>query len=200
MELISLTDPTVEPVSLEQVYAFLRLDPAGSPPTHPDDDMLKGFIASARERAEAFTNRSFAAREMLYTFSYQDAWSAARGVPAPTGQYTINLPRPPVLQVMEVAYYDAAGVLVVADPSSYIVESGTVTVSGGFTGVGAGDAMRVRYAVGYDESTGVVPKSVQSAILIGVQLLYDELSPDKFDRMEKRFERLLWPYVIRNFA
>lgn len=206
MNVVSLTEPVAEPVTLEEMYAFLRLDAEGSPPTHPDDDMLRDFIVAARERAEAFTSRTFAKRELLYTQSFQNAWDAARGARAPSGEYTIALPRGPVLQVIELSYVDAAGAVVVADPTSYFVEGGAIAVPAGFYGVGSSDAaIRVRYLAGYDPDdaaalTGDVPKSVCTAIKIGVQLGYDELAPEKFAMYEKRFERLLWPYVVAQFA
>lgn len=46
---------TVEPITLETARLHLRLDTEGSPPTHPDDNLVQALISVAREAAEQYT-------------------------------------------------------------------------------------------------------------------------------------------------
>jgi uncharacterized phiE125 gp8 family phage protein len=58
MNIITVTPPPFEPVTLAEVYAHLRLEPEGSPATHEDDAMLQRQIATARAYVEQATRRA----------------------------------------------------------------------------------------------------------------------------------------------
>jgi len=199
MELITITQPSVEPVVLADVYLHLRLDADENSPadTHPDDAMLNTFIAASRKQAEKLTRRAFVSQGLRLV---TDAF--------PTGG--VVLLRPPILEVTSVSYFDVNNALLVIDPANYFVTSGDQKPRLQFldtyaypTLYGREDALRIEYTAGYepdDASPGDyaanVPAGIKSAILLGVQLLYDELTPEKRASLERARDALLHDHKV----
>ena len=65
MNVTVIEQPPVEPVTLEEAKAYLRVDDYGSPATNPDDAMIQTMIVAARETVEQVTRRSFIQRRLL---------------------------------------------------------------------------------------------------------------------------------------
>lgn len=211
MNLIVLTPPPVEPVTLAEVYLHLRLDPDDdSPPAHPDDALLRSQIATARAEAEQMTRRAFVEQVLRLTvdrFPRNDAfvgasqWLALAGV-----RGYIELPRPPLIEVQAVRYYDTDNVLQTVDAADWFVTDDFVPrlmFRDGYVPpltYARNDAVRIDYVAGYaaDESPAVdqdyaanVPQQIKQAILLGVQLLYDQLSPEQRKALEHARDMLL---------
>lgn len=201
MNLEIITAPPFYPVTLADCYGHLRLDPSDSPPTHPDDDMLTRNIATATGEAEKFTRRAFIRQSLrLHLACFPNA---GRG---------IKLLRPPLLSVESVRYYDADNVLRTVDEASWYTSDDVVPQLRFVTGFAAPtlydrpDAVRVDYTVGYEpdgspptdqaDFAANVPKTFQDAILLGVQLLYDSLSPEQRQRLELARDHMLIPERI----
>ena len=49
---IQRAEPSTEPVTLAEARAHLRLDTFGSPPAHPEDDLISLYISAARQFCE----------------------------------------------------------------------------------------------------------------------------------------------------
>lgn len=197
MDVINITQPAAEPVTLAQVYKHLRLDPEGSPPTHPDDTMLNAQITAARDWAEKFTRRSFVEQRLRLL---------RNGIPTCR---TVDLLRPPVRSIQRVIYYDADNVAQVVSTGDYVlVESrvpqlrflDTFSIP---TTYDRDDSLQIEYTAGY-EPTGSpaedyaanVPQPIKQGILLGVELLYDFVSPEQRERLERAREALLGIYRI----
>ncbi len=211
MNLITLTPPTIEPVTLEQVYAHLRLTPEASPRSHPDDDMLLRQIKVARMDCENRTRRAFVKQKLRavlreadscwpWPTMYRSWWGGqARG---------IDLPKPPLLSVVQVTYLDGDGVSVAIDPDSYSVsedDPGRLYFASGYV-LPYQDpilpAIRVDFWAGYtptgspeDEFVSNVPEPIKAAILLGVELQYEALDPRQREMLEKAQQELLVPYT-----
>jgi uncharacterized phiE125 gp8 family phage protein len=200
MNVIELTPPPVQPVTLAEVYAHLRLTPSGSPLEHPDDDMLETFIQTATEEVTGITHRSFVERRLLLVTS---------GVPC---DRVVPLLFPPVVSVLSVSYYDSANVLQTVDSANYFVTDDQVPQlqfvdTYGFPSTyRSRDALRIEYMAGYEPvgSPGDylenIPARVKSAVLLGVQLLYDQLSPEQRERIERARDSLLTPLKMYGVA
>lgn len=196
MNITTIIPPTVYPVTLEQARAHLRIDAFGSPLEHPDDGLITDHIRAATLQAEGDTHRAFIRQTVrLY---------------AP-GFGPIALLRPPLVDLVDVRYYDGANALQVVDPADYYVTNDRVAQLRFVTGFGAptvygrGDAVRIDYRAGYAPTASpddeealreVVPQDVKSAILLGVQQLYESLTPDAWNSIERARKALLWQYVI----
>jgi uncharacterized phiE125 gp8 family phage protein len=199
MELITITGPSVEPVTLATVYLHLRLDADENSPadSHPDDTMLTTFIAASRRQSEKITRRSFVAQRLRLT---TDAF--------PTGG--VVLLRPPIIELNSVSYYDAVNALIVIDPSNYFLTAGDQKPRLQFIDAyaypalyGREDALRIEYTAGYEpddaspaDYAANVPDGIKAAILIGVQLLYDEMTPEKRQSLERARDALLHDFKV----
>lgn len=110
--LVLVTPPTVEPVSLAEARAHLRLVVEETSPVtaRPDDFLVLKFVKAARLWAELFQNKAY----LTQTFRLSmEAFPAKR---------YIELPRPPLQSVIALSYWDGSATQVV----SFVDPSGTV--------------------------------------------------------------------------
>ena len=89
---ILISEPALEPLSLDEARAWLRLD------THAEDDLLLALIRAARIAVEQATRRALLAQNWRLRL---DRWPA-NGI--------VNVPLSPVLRLESVHVFDAAGV------------------------------------------------------------------------------------------
>ena len=214
MNITVVTQPQAEPVTLEDVYTHLRLDPEDSPPTHPDDDMLSRHITTARIEVEQITRRSLVEQTLRMSlsgfpcfqvrFGYDDDYYPRPGY--------VELLRPPVLSVLSVKYYDFNNVLQTVDSDEYFVTDDfvpklqfkdTFAVPETYK---RDDAVRVEYVTGYtpegsppEDYAANIPGPIKDAILLGVQLLYDQLSPEQRKAIESARNSLLYSFKVHSF-
>ena len=104
MSSILLTAPTVEPVSLTEAKAFLRVD------TSDDDDLITALIVAARSHAEMQTRRA------LITQS----WRLVRDAWPPDGRIEV-LPAP-LRAVTAARVYDAENVTHGVDTAAFTAD------------------------------------------------------------------------------
>lgn len=184
MSVIVIRPPAFEPISLEQARQHLRVDVyPGSPATHPDDDLISRAIVAARERAEEISRRALVEQgvRLVAPGWYPDAWPRTR-------QRGIDLLRPPLISVDQVAYYDDANALQVVDSSLYFVEETQPVQRLRFASNFAypctydrADAVRVDYTAGYAGMASPVTDQQQAAsgipasIINGMLLLIGDM-------------------------
>lgn len=154
MTSILLTGPAVEPITLDEAKAYLRVDSTA------EDGLIQSLITAARLHTETLTGRA------LITQSWRlvlDDW--------PLGNVLI-IPLGPLQQVTELRVYEDEDVLVIIAPTEYLVET---------IGVPARLAMRghqswpkpgrpiggieIDITVGYGDLADDVPRSLRQAIL-----------------------------------
>lgn len=151
--LLRVTAPVLEPVTLEEAKAHLRV------PWAEEDDLITRLIAAARAEAEAFTRRSLITQEWQITL---DGF--------PPGASPISLRRPPVSAIVSLDYTDGtghsfpAGHILVADPvAPRIQPHAAAEWPAGIDGVGS---VRARYRAGYGPNPADVPPDVRQALLL----------------------------------
>ena len=100
-----ITKPTVEPVSLEQAKAHLRVD------TTDQDDLIEALITAARQRIEDETGRALITQTLEIAMDYFVEPPDLRFVTLPyiTPAKAIALPRPPLQSLKRISYYDGDG-------------------------------------------------------------------------------------------
>lgn len=104
-----ITAPTVEPVTLAEVKAHLRI-------THSDeDDLLNAYIKSAREYTERYLSRSLV----------QQTWDIFYDV-FPLTDEPLEIPLPPLQSVSSIKYFDSSNVEQTWDSASYTVDTDAV--------------------------------------------------------------------------
>lgn len=178
-----VTPPSFEPVGLAEAKQHIRVE-------IPDDDgLISGLITSARLYAEVATRQTIP--QTTYDW-YQDQFPAsANGYfnrlvrmmgpnPQwlPNGAAVLYIPRPPLVSVASVKYYDPDGVLRAVDPTTYFVSAGmgarVQPVIGNVWPVVRPqiDGVVVRYTAGYPDATAV-PEVIKSAIRLLVAHWYN---------------------------
>lgn len=155
MGLVISTPPTLEPVTVDELRAHLRIDDSAY------DNELSRLITAARKSCEAYLNRQ------LIDASYQltvDYWPA----------FPICLPIGPPDSVTSITYYDSSGVSQTWASSNYQVDSTGITgrialASGATTPTLQTDrinAVTITFVAGYGATAASVPETVKQAILV----------------------------------
>lgn len=172
------TPPAVEPISLADLKAELGI-PSGDT---SQDAMLTRTIRTARILAEDFTNRCFITTGLTYqtdgfprTGQRDEWWDGVRegafehifggGSDAP-----FTLPRPRLLTITSISYYDTNGSTHTLDPATYwadtMVEPGRVFGDGGWpTDARARASVQVTYTAGYGPAATDVPAPIIDAMI-----------------------------------
>jgi uncharacterized phiE125 gp8 family phage protein len=173
-----ITQPTVEPVSLEEAKLYLRVDATS------EDDLVSSLIQAAREYVETHTRRTLVYTTYRYTLDTFPGWYGLNFTSQP-----IELPKYPVAQTSaagaysyampRVRYYDEDGVqqtLTYADddfdlslsdsPAKLQLYPGDYWPS---TEIGRASAVEVDFVAGYGPTAASVPESLKTVIklLIG---------------------------------
>ena len=188
MGLKLVTPPAVEPVTLAEAKAHLRLD------TGSDDAYVSALITAARERVELFLRRALITQ--AFEFAVDDF---------PAYDRAIDLPRPPLRSVEWTKYVDTAGVLQTVTPDTYTVDAssneiGRIALAWNRFWPFARytiNAVTVRFAAGYGSAPKDVPQAIRHAVLIETANLYENREDTVVGQavnMLSVSERLLWPY------
>lgn len=169
-----ITPPDDKPViSLVDLRAHLRLDALGLPPTHPEDDLVLGYLNDAREFAEDYIEAAIVPQTWEMAFNgFLDGGMALEGGA--------------VSEVVSVTYVDAAGDIQPLAPSAYVLDtyarpnqlwraSSNLPWPSTSSVV---NAVRVRYKVGAEP----LPGAVRSALLLMVGSAY--VNREEFTSMQ----------------
>lgn len=157
-----VTPPAVEPVSVADVKAHLRVD------IDDDDTLLGGLITAAREWCEMFTWRAFIEQTWDYGLG---GWPAR----------AIAVPRPNLLSVTSVTYYDEANASAVFNSANYYVDTlskpGRIVLNAGSNWPSATlrpvNGVIVRFVAGFGDEGTDVPEAIRTAIKLLVGDLYE---------------------------
>lgn len=159
MGLTLVTPPALEPVSLVEAKAHLKVE------QDAEDDLIQGLIEAARTRLEEETNRSFIATGWRLTLSswWDEPWS---------NEWGLLLPRSPVISVDAVLQWlDDAQTTIAAD--EYRISPGAMGLLSPIEGASwledvdvRPDALAVEFTAGYGSSAADVPRPLRQAILL----------------------------------
>jgi uncharacterized phiE125 gp8 family phage protein len=191
MRLSITTAPAVEPITLTELKAQLRL-------TGTDEDTdLAVFIQMAREYAETFCRRAIITQTLTLNLSE-----------FPVDQ--IELPRPPLQSVTSIKYYpDGSGALSTVDPSVYDVIAdellGRVQLKDGQSWPADADvrpdAVQIVFVAGYGVQADV-PAALKMAIRQIAAKHYEQRSADTsvpVTLIPMHTESLLWMHRVFSF-
>jgi len=158
---VLVTAPAVEPVTLAEAKAHLRVDISN------DDALITAQIVAARNMAEAITHRAFVTQTWDL---YLDSWPSR----------ALQLPFPPLQSVTSVKYYSDSAAEQTLTGSNYQVdiasEPGRLILISGSSW--PGDSLRdangviVRFVAGYGLAAAV-PQIFKQAILLIVGQFYE---------------------------
>lgn len=195
MALTMITGPAVEPVSVNEAKAHLRVD------ISDDDALIDGLITAARTHVEQNLKRALVAQTWELVL---DSFPAVG---------FIRLPLPPLASVTSIQYTSLAGVEATLSADSYLVdtdrEPGCIVLkhSASWPAVELREVggVRVRYVAGYGSTAGDVPRGIRQAILLLVGSMYENREETLVAqgvtvmRLPFGMEMLLSPYRILRF-
>lgn len=159
------TAPQVEPVSLDEVKLFARVD--GS----VEDALLETLIVASRRAIENYLKKAIIEQTLVLSM---DWW------PEP-----LNLPRPPLLSVVEVRTVAEDGTTTTYSSDYYYVRTdttpGQIIIRNGVTPPLNTDryygGYEVEYKAGYGNDPNDVPETIRHGLLLLVTHLYENRSP-----------------------
>jgi len=199
-----ITEPSQEPVTLQEVKEYIRDDDA------TDERDIRHYIESARRFCEEHTGRALMTQTLtLFLDAFEDIenplWEGTR-----TGPYLnyyknyIVLPRSPVASVTHVKTYDDADTATTFAASKYYLDSvrepSRIVLRTGETfptALRVANAIEVQYVTGYTTQYNV-PEPMRLGILQHIAYLYEHRG-DMYDASlpyPPMLRSLYAPYVI----
>ncbi len=185
MPSILLTAPAVEPLSLAEAKAFLRVEHAD------DDDVIASLIAAARLHVEAQTRRALITQSWRLT---RDAWPA-------DGRLTVT--PAPLEALTAVRVYDGGGHAAALDLQSFVVDSaGSSIVFAPWALMQPGRSaagIELDVTVGYGDAASDVPEPLRQAVRLLVAHWYENrglTTPGTIMVLPATVAALLAPYRV----
>jgi uncharacterized phiE125 gp8 family phage protein len=190
--LIQTGTPASEPITLAEARVHLRLD------GNDEDALVAAWIVAARQQVEAITGRALMVQD----------WELR--LPCfPAGGGCIELPYPPLVEVVSLTTVAADGTETALDPAAYQVDAPAGPTAqparvypraSGYwpsTAGGVRGAVRVAYQAGY-ASASQVPQPLRAALLLAVGDLYANREASGSARLQDNptFKRLVQPYRV----
>ena len=166
MNLVLKTPPAIEPLGVQEIKTYLRLDDVMDT---VEDDYLSAIITAAREYCEAFQNRAYITQTWQMSF---DDWQSR----------VIELPRGTLQTVDHVTYKNSAGIVTtLSETQQYVVS--TRGVLGRVTPPYAQpwpsfvpfplDAVVIEFTCGYGDTAETVPQKVKQAMKLLISHWYE---------------------------
>ena len=154
MTSILLTGPAVEPVTLAEAKAHLRVDSTN------EDSLIQSLITSARLHSETLTGLAMITQSWRMVL---DGWP---------NRNVLAIPLVPLQQVIEVRVYEDEDVLVAIAPTEYLVETigkpARLAMRGRQSWPKPGrpiGGIEIDVTIGYGDTAADVPDSLRQAIL-----------------------------------
>lgn len=193
MPLVLQTAPAVEPVTLIEAKAHLRVA------TTDDDTYITTLISVARKHVETITNRALINQTWDYfldDFPVKDR---------------IVIPLSKLSSVTSVKYTDSDNVQTVFASSSYIVDAytdpGQIVLAYGASWPSYTprpiNAVEIRLVAGYGAAASAVPEPIKQAMLLLIAHWFENremLSDVNMKEIPETVNALLWPYRVIYFV
>lgn len=187
MTIIELTPPAMEPLTLVEIRAHLRLD------TEDEDALLLALAVVAREHLERETGLVLAARDFRLCL---DGWPQD-GI--------VTMARGPVRAVTSVTVYDGAGVPQVVDLDGHLLDGearpARLWLRMAPETAQAMNGIEVEFSAGFGESGADVPETLKRAMLLHVAAMYATRGVIAADAqpavVRPGYDRLIAPFCRR---
>ena len=187
MTIAELLPPAVEPVTLVEVKAHLRLD------TSDEDALLTDLIRTARLHLESVTGLCLISRPLRL---YLDDWPHTR---------VIQIARGPVQTIEIVTVYDAVGTPVEVDTSGYVLDGAAsparLALPERPATARALNGNEIDFTAGFGESGTDVPDTLKRALLLHVAAMFELRGVLSLDEqpgaVPQGYERLIAPHCRR---
>lgn len=186
MALVLTAAPAVEPATVAEAKAHLRIDHAG------EDALISSLIVTSRLHIEAALGLALITQSWSWRL---DAWPEAATAP---------LPIRPIQSIDAVAVTDAGGSVRVLDSSRYLADGASiparlVSAGGPWPRPGlAAQGIEIAFTAGYGSTPADVPPPIRQALLMLVAHWYEHREPaligETASRVPDTISALLGPY------
>lgn len=166
MSLKLITAPAIEPITRQEAKLHCRIiaDVADVSP-HPEDTLVDGLIAAARQEAEHLTGRALITQTWELALDQFDD--------------SIKLPKPPLASVASVKYLDSAGILQTLPNTGYLLDDHSEPArllpaygtSWPATRIQP-NAVLIRYDAGYGLAANV-PQAIKQWMLLQIGAMFE---------------------------
>jgi len=160
-----ITEPAIEPVSLEEAKSHLRVD------IDDDNDLINSYLLAARQYAETFTRRVFITQTLEIVLDE-----------FPDGK--IVLESPPIQSIVAFTYLvsgDDEATDVDADTYRLDTYNGELALAPSESWpadtLETGGAISIQYKAGYGDDAADVPETIRTAINFLVAHWYEHREP-----------------------
>lgn len=177
-----ISEPVVEPISLEEAKLHLRV-------TDNDSDLIiESMIIQARQFCENYQNRKYITQTLeLVLNSF------------PNENYIPFMSCSPVQNIQSVKFYDTETQEHTFDSNNYIIDKDSFVnrVVLGYCKLWPliplqpANAVRIRFTAGYGDYASDVPATVKWAMILHMRLLFDDYKPDERTKLEETKNALL---------
>lgn len=167
--LVLVTPPAIEPLTLDEAKAHLRIDEGLS----ADDDYISALITVAREYCEEFQNRAYITQTWQVSFPY---WP----------DYVIDLPLGNLQSINAITYKDSKGAVTTLTENIHYVVS-TRGVLGKVAPVFGMpwppfvpwplDAVTIEFTCGYGDTAQNVPEKIKQAMKLLITHWFERRTP-----------------------
>lgn len=186
MPLQLTTPPSLEPISLVEAKAHLKID------TTDEDTLIAALIAAARTRAEWHTGRAFLTQSWT---QWLDEWPQTN---------CVEIALPPLQNLTEIRFYRADDTAVILDASSYQVDAASAPARVSLKPTTLPplnprplNAVAIDFTAGYGDEADDVPAPLREAILELVAFLHEHRG-DAPAELPPNIAAMLAPYRIFN--
>ena len=178
LNLVVVTTPTEEPITLAQAKEHLRVDGT-------DEDALIGtYISAARLKCEELSRRAFVTQTLALVL---DCWP---------DESIVKLPRPPLISLTSVIYKDSTGTPTTWGSSNYVIDTfstpGRLALASGMSWPGVTlypiGGVKITYQAGYGAASAV-PEIYKQAVKLLTAFYYE--NREQLDEIPKGIRDML---------
>jgi len=169
MQLITVTQPTEEPVSYQEAKDYLRLG------LDQEQTLIESYITSAREFCEKYQNKTYLTT--VYKYVTDDV------------AFPIVLPNPPIQSVEKIEFQKRDGTITEWDNTNYVVDTsgrfGVIRPAESYElpeNLASVNTLQITYTAG-NTSTAEVSERVKNAIKLLVSHWYENRVPVSMNTM-----------------
>jgi uncharacterized phiE125 gp8 family phage protein len=191
MSAILIDPPAIEPVTLAEARAHLRLT------STDDDDYVAAMITAARIQVESATRRVLVDQTWRV---YRDDWP---------GNGRVDLPIAPIQSVAGITVYDTEGEPTALPPTAWILDAASQPARLVLTGSAplpssAINGIEIDVVAGYGASGLSVPQPLRLAVMTLVARWYEDREGLSYgivpSRVAAAFEALVAPFRVMRLA